>query len=405
MDSKQALQRKVRRQLLRELYYGIPPIGDTLETLNGYYGYSLTQGIYNVIMIRLTPKPDAADTLPQVHRQLDEFVCRLYADPCIDEFETLTLDGLFYIFFNFAGDTRSDSPKAPQVQAVTDALMGYLETLEGYHFVLGDGLPVKSVLYAGSCFRSAHKAVEDYSITLTTNRRYDSATHHYAMTQMLTVISPPRRASFAHALDTLQTDKLMQWVDEVFALCEPMLEQFPSIFYQLPYRIFDLCLDASSRTIASRQELQRLLLGCRAAIDESRSFYDAREATKLGLLTFCEHYAREVPQTGKHTVSVIRSYVREHYNRKLTLNEIAGHAGLTPQYLSVFFKKETGQSVVDFITTIRMDRAMELLRTSQLSVGEIARLVGYDDPNYFGRVFRRITNSTPRAYRDAQTKD
>ena len=400
METRAVLAQKLRWQLLRDLYYGVPLMGTTPAEVNDYYGYTLTSGIYNVIMIRLTPKAADAPPLAQVLGELDCQVRRIYTTPCIDEFETITLEGIFYIFFNFIGD--SDSQNAADVQGVTDTLVAYLESIDGYHFVLGDGLPSKSIVDAGACFRSAHKAVEDYSLSLTTNRRYDSATHLFAMTQMLQVISAPRRSAFAHALDTLQTDRLMHWVDEVFSECQPLLERFPSIFYQLPYRIFDLCLDASSRAIVSRRELQRLLLGCRAAIDDARTFEEAREATKHGLLTFCEHYAAEVPQTGKHTVAIIRSFIREHCFRKLTLGEIAAHVGLTPQYLSVFYKKETGQSVVELITTMRMDRAMELLRESHLSIGEIARSVGYDDPNYFGRVFRRYAGSSPREYRDLQ---
>lgn len=397
-----SLRRTVRRQLLRDLYYGVPLMGDTLEDINEAYCYALTDGVYNIIMIRLTPKGPDAPPRAEAFLRLDEAIQRLYSAPGIDEFETLVIEDIFYCFFNFIGD--SSSQNAREVQAVTDSLVAYLESLEAFHFVLGDGLPAKRIQDAGSCFRSAHKAVEDYSISQTTDRRYDSANHLYAMTQMLTVISAPRRAAFAHALDTLNTDRLLKWVDEVFDACEELLERYPSIFYQLPHRIFDLCLDASSRAIVSRKELQRLLLGCRAAIDDSRTFQETREATKQGLLTFCEHYAAEIPQTGKHTVSIIRSYIHDHFCRKLTLGEIADHVGLTPQYLSVFYKRETGQSVVDFITTLRIDRAMELLRESQLPIGEIARSVGYDDANYFGRVFRRLTGTSPRAYRDNHTK-
>lgn len=402
MKQTDTLRQKVRRQLLRDLYYGVPLMGDTLEEINDYYGYHMTDGIYNVIMIRLTPKEDCTTPPEEALSALDTAVRDIYSHPVLDEFETMVTDGIFYLFFNFKGD--ANSLNAELLRQVTYRLVEYLHSIEGFHFVLGDGLPAISIQEAGTCFRSAHKAVDDFSLSPTTNRRYDSASHLFAMTQMLQVLSAPRRSSFAMALDTLRIDLLLQWVDEVFDECEPLLERYPSVLYQLPYRIFDLCLDASSRAIVSREELQRLLLGCRAPIDEVHTYAEAREATKQGLVTFCQRYAAEVPQTGKQTVANIRSYIRAHFTEKLTLDAIAAHIGLTPQYLSVFFKKETGQSIVDLITTMRIDRAKELLRGSQLSIGEIAQAVGYDDPNYFSRTFRRRTALTPREYRNSSNQ-
>lgn len=101
--------------------------------------------------------------------------------------------------------------------------------------------------------------------------------------------------------------------------------------------------------------------------------------------------------------SVIREvirYVQQRYAEDISISSIAGHVYLTPTYLCLLFKKERGMSIHDFITQTRVDKAKQLLRDRSLKLYEIANRVGYQDANYFSKVFRKITGENPSEYRD-----
>ena len=88
----------------------------------------------------------------------------------------------------------------------------------------------------------------------------------------------------------------------------------------------------------------------------------------------------------------------------LLLNEVAATVNLSPSHFSVVFGRETGESFKDYLTRIRIDRAKELLRTTNMKCSEIAYQCGYNDPHYFSTVFRKNTGLPPQQFRNLPQK-
>ncbi len=94
------------------------------------------------------------------------------------------------------------------------------------------------------------------------------------------------------------------------------------------------------------------------------------------------------------------TYIREHYNDEtLDIKEIARHVSLSPTRFSFIFKKETGSTVLDFLTSFRIEKARELLKSSDYMMYEISKLVGYGSSQYFSQVFQKLTGVTPQHYK------
>lgn len=92
------------------------------------------------------------------------------------------------------------------------------------------------------------------------------------------------------------------------------------------------------------------------------------------------------------------SYIQQHYNEDLTREDVADAVFLSSAYFSRFFKQKTGLSFIDYLTTVRMQKAIELLGT-RMKVGEIANKVGYLSRNRFFINFRQYSGYTPTEYR------
>ncbi|MEK3881197.1 response regulator [Paenibacillus sp. FSL M7-0420] len=101
-------------------------------------------------------------------------------------------------------------------------------------------------------------------------------------------------------------------------------------------------------------------------------------------------------------VSSIRTIVQEGYASELSVSRIAEEVFLTPNYISLLFKKETGGTITDYITQIRIGKAKELLLTTDLKVMEISERVGYENPHYFSTVFKKTTGLHPLKFRSAK---
>ncbi len=83
----------------------------------------------------------------------------------------------------------------------------------------------------------------------------------------------------------------------------------------------------------------------------------------------------------------------------LLLNEVAATVNLSPSHFSVVFGRETGESFKDYLTRVRIERAKELLRTTNMKCSEVAYQSGYNDPHYFSYVFRKNTGLPPQQFR------
>jgi len=94
------------------------------------------------------------------------------------------------------------------------------------------------------------------------------------------------------------------------------------------------------------------------------------------------------------------NYIKEHLEDDLSLEQIAQHVHINKSYFSRTFKKECGDSVISYITNLRINKAKELLATSNLKTFEISETVGIHDPAYFSVIFKKNTGMSPKAYRD-----
>ncbi len=78
---------------------------------------------------------------------------------------------------------------------------------------------------------------------------------------------------------------------------------------------------------------------------------------------------------------------------------MADHVGLSAEYFTKLFKKETGQSIKEYITLMKVEAAKNMLAHSNISVGMVALELGYSNFSHFSQVFRKYENETPSEYR------
>lgn len=92
-------------------------------------------------------------------------------------------------------------------------------------------------------------------------------------------------------------------------------------------------------------------------------------------------------------------YIHENYNTPIIIRELAGKYHMTYNWFIRCFKDFTGSSPQAYLTDIRIDKAKDLLGNQSFHIAETASLVGYSDPLYFSRIFKKKTGCSPNAYK------
>ena len=95
-----------------------------------------------------------------------------------------------------------------------------------------------------------------------------------------------------------------------------------------------------------------------------------------------------------------KAFIDERFsNPDLTLREVAEHVSLSNNHFCTVFSQETGVTFTEYLTSVRLARAKELLRDQQMRTSDVAFAVGYNDPHYFSYLFKKNTGMSPRDYR------
>ena len=115
-----------------------------------------------------------------------------------------------------------------------------------------------------------------------------------------------------------------------------------------------------------------------------------------------EGTAHEARDARSQYVAKIKEYVENNLHRDVSLRALADHVNLHPTHLSKIYKLETGEGISDYVAAVRMDRACRLLRTTDKKIYEISAEIGYLDPAYFIKVFKRQFDVTPQEYREGR---
>ena len=99
-------------------------------------------------------------------------------------------------------------------------------------------------------------------------------------------------------------------------------------------------------------------------------------------------------------VESAQKYIDDNFSKDISLDDISRMMNLSPYYFSKLFKEKTGENYVEYLTRIRIERAKEMLKSPDKTMKEICSEVGYSDPNYFSRIFKKVVGLPPTEYRE-----
>lgn len=164
--------------------------------------------------------------------------------------------------------------------------------------------------------------------------------------------------------------------------------------------LYRMLIDCGLIDSSYRQEHEEFLDGLR----NKPSFHGLKEL----LMSYFDQLLLRIRllsmQKESGATAKIRQYMQEHFGEPITLDEVAGHIGMNPAYMSAFFKKETGQNFKSYLTELRMKEAVRLIHTTDMKSYELAKAVGYRDDRQFREKFREFYGMSPQNFRKQKGK-
>lgn len=137
-----------------------------------------------------------------------------------------------------------------------------------------------------------------------------------------------------------------------------------------------------------------------SSYQQAKSFIEKSSFLKMKIISEEDiKYLYKAKSTPEDSIRRAEIFLKEHFSENIGVDMVAEQVGLSVSHLSVLFKQKTGETVLEYLTRLRVEHACLLLQTTNLKTYEIANMVGYTDQRYFSQVFKKYLSLTPSQYR------
>lgn len=205
---------------------------------------------------------------------------------------------------------------------------------------------------------------------------------------------------FADALAEKDLDRCMDFLDRLYQRYHRNYRLLPNQIKDAYYKLFNILndcrqkwkLSTDSTDVGSSESIIEYLENC-FTYDE---LHETLVSRTRQLFQRLDSYVPE-----DNTIFMIKDYIAKNYsNDLLSIKEISEHVKLSASYVCTYFKAQTGQTLNQYLTEYRMERAMRLLEDARNQIADISAKVGYSNGNYFSKSFKKFTGLTPSKYRE-----
>ena len=201
---------------------------------------------------------------------------------------------------------------------------------------------------------------------------------------------------FLTILTNKNKEKSELFLDKLFQYHYQNQRILPNQAKDLYYKLFRALDEASRQLKLTQYNTQENLID---ALEKTFSFNELHQKLSQKTDDFFQTAANTEEENS--TIFLIKDYIGQKYmNETLSVKDISEHVFLSTSYVCTFFKNETGQTLNQYLTEYRMEKAKQLLADPRYKISDISSRVGYSDGNYFGKSFKKYTGLSPSEYRD-----
>lgn len=295
----------------------------------------------------------------------------------------------YLVYFIFS----QNEPTSRQIQAVSDFLCHHFAGIGRYSMALGD--VVCGIAKAYQAYTSAVILLQSSYFfpenTLLTSDQLDDSPEVQS-----NIFADTPAGDFASALLQLNQSSANDILQKLYGTFYKNHRFLQNPVKDLYYKLF-LCLEDArhQQKIAGSGNIESIA----ETIEDCFTFSELHQTLTDKTDEFFNKAASNSQENP--TIFLIRDYISKNYmNEALSVKDISAHVFLSTSYLCTFFKSETGQTLNQYITEYRMEKAKQLLKDARFKITEVSSRVGYSDGNYFGKSFKKYSGLSPSEYRE-----
>lgn len=369
-----------------------------MRDIRANHGYSQELGWANVIYLKLdTNNRSQREVIPGLLEKVTKMARAVFKDVCENASSYFMYSGVILVL-----DYGNIDPST--LEGLRDKYTELVERVEAYLGLFGDiflTLGVSPVTDYDGLVHSVEIVIEAViariilgagQIIFADNLSYRNLNPHR-------IWNMKRRNALENAFATLNRVAIKQSLSDIFADFSALRDANPRLLIEFTRDALNQFIQVMKRfgIEGSNERELRELVGLEVdyclSVDELYTCVLKAMDREIVVVLNKRHNEDNKP------IRDAKAYVQAHYMEKITLQDVANHVHLNPDYLSTTFKREVGINFSEYLILYRLERAKELLLNTHLTVDEVAENVGYGDRRYFSNLFRDRVGVKPSEYR------
>lgn len=378
------------------LYKGVNTEGFEIEKCNKDYHFKFQPGYFQVFIVKLDCEYE--NLFQSTIRILEDKVAQImrgFLKPECFDMEICFRGCRAYCVLNYSDNNKKAVRK--QLKTGLDGLIVQRSVFDKIEFTIGLGSAEKNISQLKSSLKTAESAVEHRLIEGTQKLIedipvQDSASYGDNLLADLT-------KSMEAALEVSDSNGVIAAVEEL----RGKILNKPNMKGQ---EVLRLVMETCSIYLMT-------LRNCKFNIEnaeqicESFSLHADLCSSSAQLFTYLLKFIKESldtviedrKQADIKPIRTAKQYIQENYMNPISLKEVSGVVGFNDSYFSSLFKKESGQNFLEYLSEVRMNKAKELLKETDLSIAVICQKVGYSDLKHFTKSFKKYSGLKPNEFR------
>ena len=387
-----------RQKFFRGLVLGNKPASVLLQE-GREVGMDLVANRYNILLFQIFPKQDGKEDIEEYNGAVREIRERAESLAGVLMVE-LGIEGWAFIFL------ETDDTPLEEVQGIVIEMLRMIPGKhESFSYFGGLGNPVERLSELNQCYEEAghafaYRYLEEHNQIIPGSQLPDRQYKKEEPALGSLEVQKLDRKVVESFLKTGLKSEVSRFVEEYFAgFGEKNIESL--LFRQ--YVIMDIYFAAAALSEELGYGAEALGERCGRIQDMAKAFSSVESNKKYlkDVLEAAIDLREAVSQKKYHSLlEEAKNYIRQHFeDEDISLNSVAASVNLSPNHFSSIFSQQAGQTFIEYLTAVRMERAKELLRTTAMKSSEIAYAVGYKDSHYFSYLFKKTQECTPGEFR------
>lgn len=365
-----------------------------IEYINENYHFDLKPGSFQVAAVKIDCDEGYERSINILMPKCIE-VLETRMKPLCYDMEIFTEDRTIYCLLNF--DRKSSKPIRKSLKSALDELLIQSAPFECVHITLCVGSVINDIKDLRDCFKTTDFAVKERLLT-GTGKLIEDVPYRENPVLMNSLLSQINK-SMSSALEILDADAVSDIIDSVKLKIISGQTFTGNEIFQLAEQIVNIYLMSMRNNNIDVPGNDQLINDFKSYADRCATIHELFGTLNRTISASLQAIIEKKRQDDTRPIRLAKNYIQQNYMNPVTLEEVSELVGFNSSYFSTLFKKETGINFVQYLSEIRMEKAKELLKETNLSVAAICEKVGYSDLKHFTKSFKKATGIKPNEYR------